>query len=310
MLQQTRVETVIFYFEKFIHRFPDVKTLAAATQDEVLHYWSGLGYYARARNMHTAAQQIQAEHAGKFPEEFEQVVALKGIGRSTAAAILSLSRNKPCAILDGNVKRVLARHSAVEGWPGNPKVAKQLWHIAEKRTPVKNNADYSQAMMDLGALVCTRSKPNCEACPVAQDCRALELGLVQQLPHSRPKKELPIKETCMLAITNQHADILMQRRPSYGIWGGLWSLPEFDNEQAALDWCTRKFQQAPKSPRKLNTLLHTFSHFKLQITPLSVHYSTPIHWVMEADDWVWYKHGSSQAGLAAPISKLLQNLAK
>ena len=310
MLQQTRVETVIPYFEKFMQRFPDVEALADASQDDVLHYWSGLGYYARARNMHAAAQQIQNEYAGNFPQEFEQVVALKGIGRSTAAAILSLSLNKPYAILDGNVKRVLARHGAVHGWPGNPKVEKQLWHIAEHNTPTKNNAAYSQAMMDLGALVCTRSKPNCNACPVAKDCQALTLDLVQTLPQTKPKKELPVKETCMLAIQNRHAEILMQRRPNQGIWGGLWSLPEFENEAAALSWCISKCSQAPKSLKRLEVISHTFSHFKLRITPVTVHYPTPIHWVMEAEDWVWYKHGSSQAGLAAPVSKLLENLAE
>ncbi len=310
MLQQTRVETVIPYYEKFMQCFPDIDALANASQDEVLHYWSGLGYYARARNMHTAAQQIQKEYAGIFPQEFEQVVALKGIGRSTAAAILSLSHNKPYAILDGNVKRVLARHAAVHGWPGNPKVEQQLWNIAEQYTPVKNNAAYTQAMMDLGALVCTRSKPNCEACPLARDCRAFALDLVSQLPQAKPKKELLVKDTCMLAVRNQHADILMQRRPNQGIWGGLWSLPEFENEEAALSWCTRKFSRAPKSLKRLQEISHTFSHFKLRITPVSVQYPTPIHWVMEAEDWVWYKHGSSQAGLAAPVSRLLKNLAE
>ena len=310
MLQQTRVETVIPYFEKFMQRFPDVDTLADASQDEVLHYWSGLGYYARARYMHTAAKQIQNEYSGVFPEQFKQVVALKGIGRSTAAAILSLSHNEPYAILDGNVKRVLARHRAVRGWPGSPKVEKQLWKIAEEYTPTKNNAAYSQAMMDLGALVCTRSKPNCKACPIANDCQALALDLVPQLPHAKPKKVLPVKDTCMLAIRNQHAEILMQRRPNQGIWGGLWSLPEFENEGAALRWFTHRFNRVPETCIKLDEISHTFSHFKLRITPLSVHYPTPIHWVMEAEDWVWYKHGSSQAGLAAPVSKLLKNLAE
>ena len=310
MLQQTRVETVIPYFEKFMQRFPDIVSLAGAAQDEVLHYWSGLGYYARARNLHAAARQIQAECDGCLPLEFEKLVALKGIGRSTAAAILSLSQNKPYAILDGNVKRVLARHAAVRGWPGNTRVAQQLWHIAEQYTPAKNNAAYSQAMMDLGALVCTRRKPQCQRCPVADDCQALERGLVEQLPQAKPKKALPVKQTWMLAVRNHHANFLMQRRPNHGVWGGLWSLPEFENESAALDWCTRTFRRPPESPQKLAKVSHTFSHFKLHITPLFVQYSTPIHRVMEADQWVWYKHGSSQAGLAAPVSKLLQNLAE
>lgn len=310
MLQQTQVETVIPYFEKFMQRFPDIQALAKASQDEVLHHWSGLGYYARARNLHKAAQQVCDEYAGAFPEDIEAVIALPGIGRSSAAAILSISFNQRCAILDGNVKRVLARHGAVEGWPGKPKVEKQLWQLAEQYTPKTKNAIYTQAIMDLGATVCTRGKPNCSVCPLANDCRALALGLEEQLPHAKPKKALPVKDTCMLAITNQNADVLMQRRPNYGIWGGLWSLPEFENEASALAWCTRMFHQPPELPQRLDPMSHTFSHFKLHITPISVQYTTPIHWVMEADDWVWYKHGSSQAGLAAPVNKLLQKLAE
>lgn len=310
MLQQTQVDTVIPYFEKFMQRFPNIQALADASQDEVLHYWSGLGYYARARNLHKAAQHILEKYMGIFPLEIEDVISLPGIGRSTAAAILSLSESQRHAILDGNVKRVLARHAAIEGWPGKPKVEKQLWQLAEKYTPNSDNAHYSQAMMDLGATVCTRSKPDCSVCPVAGDCRALALGIEHQLPHAKPKKKLPVKDTCMLAIVNDNADVLMQRRPNQGIWGGLWSLPEFEDKQAALAWCTRMFHQPPSSPRQLDAIAHTFSHFKLQITPISVRYTTPIHWVMEADDWVWYKHGSSQAGLAAPVNKLLQILAE
>ena len=204
----------------------------------------------------------------------------------------------------------MARHTAVEGWPGKPKVAKQLWQFAEQYTPKTKNAEYTQAIMDLGATVCTRGKPYCSVCPVANDCRALALGLEEQLPHAKPKKILPVKDTCMLAITNKNADVLMQRRPNHGIWGGLWSLPEFANEESALAWCTQMFRQAPELPQRLDPMSHTFSHFKLQITPISVQYTTPIHWVMEADDWVWYKHGSSQAGLAAPVNKLLQKLAE
>ena len=261
MLQQTQVETVIPYFEKFMQRFPDIQTLAKASQDEVLQYWSGLGYYARARNLHKAAQQVRDENAGAFPEDIEAVVALPGIGRSTAAAILSISYNQRYAILDGNVKRVLARHGAVEGWPGKPKVAKQLWQFAEQYTPKTKNAEYTQAIMDLGATVCKRGKPNCSVCPVANDCRALALGLEKQLPHAKPKKILPVKDTCMLAITNENADVLMQRRPNHGIWGGLWSLPEFANEESALAWCTRMFHQAPELPQRLDPYVAYFQPF-------------------------------------------------
>ncbi len=309
MLQQTRVETVIPYFNKFMSRFPEIQDLADATQDEVMHYWSGLGYYARARNLHKAAQVIRDDYAGQFPEDIDQVMGLPGIGRSTAAAILSLSHNQRHAILDGNVKRVLARHRAIEGWPGHTRIAKQLWQIAEQQTPNKDNAKYTQAMMDLGATICTRTNPRCDHCPVNRDCRALSLATVDQLPSPKPKKSLPVRETCMLVITNRHSDVLMQRRPDQGIWGGLWSLPEFEDKKHALDWCIRTFNKQPETHHVLEPMSHTFSHFRLQIIPLAAYYSNPIHWVMEASDWVWYKHGSSQAGLAAPVNKLLQRLA-
>ena len=308
MLQQTRVETVIPYFEKFMARFDSISALANAEQDEVLHYWSGLGYYARARNLHKVAQTIRDQYAGEFPTQFEQVMALPGIGRSTAAAILSLSFNQNHPILDGNVKRVLTRHCAIEGWPGNKNVENTLWQIAAQRTPSRNNARYTQAMMDLGATLCTRSKPQCNACPVADDCRALHLGQVEQFPNSKPKKKLPVRNTYMLAIRNRHTEVLMQRRPNRGIWGGLWGLPEFDDEVTAMNWCNRMIRQAPAKQETLPLMSHTFSHFRLQITPIAVSYQHPIHWVMEGDDWVWYKHGSSRAGLATPVNKLLQLL--
>ncbi len=309
MLQQTQVDTVIPYFEKFMRRFPSIEQLADAHQDEVLHHWSGLGYYARARNLHKAAQIIRDNYAGEFPTQSEQVIALPGIGRSTAGAILSLSFNQVHTILDGNVKRVLARHCAIPGWPGSAKVEKQLWQIAEERTPNTHNADYTQAMMDLGATCCTRSKPNCEQCPVQEDCLALANGLQHELPHAKVKKQLPERSTTMLILQNQHQQLLMQRRPSHGIWGGLWSFPEFENLQQSLDWCLRTFQCAPDCQQKLSTLTHTFSHFRLHITPLSVRYDIPIHWVMEDDEWVWYKHDTSQVGLAAPVNQLVKQLA-
>jgi A/G-specific adenine glycosylase len=309
MLQQTQVDTVIPYFQKFMQIFPSIEKLANAKQDKVLHYWSGLGYYARARNLHKAAQLIRDSYDGVFPTDIDDVVALPGIGRSTAGAILSLSFNQKHTILDGNVKRVLARHQAVEGWPGSSANVKILWAIADKLTPKIDCADYTQAMMDLGATLCKRSKPQCESCPVSTDCIALKKGMQNELPHSKPKKQIPTRKTVMLAVTSEQTGLLMQRRPNQGIWGGLWSFPEFDSEESALDWCTRTFQQAPQTHKTLDLLTHTFSHFRLQITPVSVKVSTPIHWVMEADEWVWYKHGSSQVGLAAPVDQLIKQLA-
>ena len=309
MLQQTQVETVIPYYEKFILEFPTVEDLANASQDSVLHLWSGLGYYARARNLHKAAKIICDQYQNKFPLCIDDVVALPGIGRSTAAAILSLSKNQRHAILDGNVKRVLARHTATQGWPGNLKIEKKLWEIAEQRTPETHNAQYTQAMMDLGATVCTRSSPKCELCPVQEDCLAFSKNLQAELPSSKPKKKIPTRKTVMLAVLNQDSNLLMQRRPDHGIWGGLWSFPEFQDQESAIDWCVSRFHQTPEEQENLPDITHTFSHFKLVITPMTAHYRTPIHWVMEADDWVWYKHGTSQAGLAAPVDQLIKQLA-
>ena len=309
MLQQTQVETVIPYFEKFMNQFPTIETLANAPQDQVLHLWSGLGYYARARNLHKAAKILHKDYQGEFPNEINEVMALPGIGRSTAAAILSLSFDQPHAILDGNVKRVLARHQAIEGWPGNAQVEKNLWSIAEQFTPNKNNALYTQSMMDLGATICTRTKPACSQCPVYEDCLALHTNRQHELPHKKPKKAVPSKNTVMLAVIHPTSGLLMQRRPNHGIWGGLWSLPEFDSEQSAIDWCLRTFRDTPRSQQIMSPFTHTFSHFRLNITPVTVEYDNPSHWVMEGDEWVWYKNGSSQAGLAAPVEQLIKQLA-
>lgn len=308
MLQQTQVETVIPYFEKFMQRFPTLLALANAPLDDVLHSWSGLGYYARARNLHKAAQWIRDQYQGEFPRVFEEVLALPGIGRSTAGAILSLSFGQYHTILDGNVKRVLARHNLIEGWPGSAANEKKLWDIAQRNTPEKNCAQYTQAMMDLGATLCTRSKPECDKCPVSEDCLTYQAGRQHELPHAKPKKQNPMRSTIMLAVFNDQAGLLMQRRPHQGIWGGLWSFPEFDTEKSALNWCVQTFQNAPYEHQRLEKISHTFSHFRLQITPISVKYNTPINWVMEADDWVWYKHGSSQVGLASPVNQLIKQL--
>lgn len=310
MLQQTRVETVIPYFQKFMRRFASIKALADAPRDEVLHYWSGLGYYARARNLQKAARQIRDRHGGRFPGDLEQALALPGIGRSTAAAILSLSKDQQHTILDGNVKRVLTRHQAIEGWPGSASVEKTLWHIAEQLTPNKNNAAYTQAIMDLGATLCTRKNPQCGLCPVNESCLARKSGRQHQLPGSKPGKAMPTRNTIMLAISSKQAGLLMQRRPSHGLWGGLWSFPEFATEKKALAWCARTFPGEPESQQLLPVISHTFSHYRLSIKPVAVRYKTPVHWVMEGDDWVWYKHGSSRAGLAAPVNQLIRQLVR
>lgn len=307
MLQQTQVDAVVPYFENFMQRFPGIESLARAHQDEVMHYWSGLGYYARARNLHKAAKIIHEQYSNEFPDNLEAVMALPGIGRSTAGAILSLSLDQKHTILDGNVKRVLARHSAIEGWPGHSKVEKQLWNIAQRCTPSTQNARYTQAMMDLGAICCTRTKPGCHLCPVSHDCVAYAQGRQHELPHAKPKKQIPERSTFMLVLRNkQH--LLMRRRQNNGVWGGLWSFPEFDDQQGLLEWCCEVFHSAPDDMQLLDGLTHTFSHFRLHITPVLVRYDTPIYWVMEDDEWVWYKHGTSQVGLAAPVNQLLTEI--
>ncbi|MBT8440604.1 MAG: A/G-specific adenine glycosylase, partial [Gammaproteobacteria bacterium] len=222
MLQQTQVKTVIPYFEKFVENFPTIQQLAEANVDEVLHHWSGLGYYARARNLHKTAQTIASVYKGKFPEEIHEMEKLPGIGRSTAGAILSLSRGLYFPILDGNVKRVLARCFEVGGWPGKASVLKQLWQISEKVTPRQETASFNQSMMDLGSMVCTRGSPACDNCPLNNQCGAYKSGNWSNYPGKKPKKALPVKKTIMLLIKNDQGAILLQKRPPAGIWGGLW----------------------------------------------------------------------------------------
>ena len=231
MLQQTQVATVIPYYESFMQRFPDVLALADASEDEVMHLWSGLGYYSRARNLHKSAKMVAHELGGVFPQTLDGMIALPGIGRSTAGAILSIASGQQTAILDGNVKRVLARFQAVEGWPGKTPVLNELWEYAEAYTPMARVADYTQAMMDLGATVCTRSRPQCGDCPLVADCEGHASGEPTRYPGKKPKKVLPVKQTCMVVLEHQ-GQILLEKRPPTGIWPGLWSLPEVADTDA------------------------------------------------------------------------------
>ena len=305
MLQQTQVASVTGYFNRFVVRFPTVQTLAEAELDEVLQHWAGLGYYARARNLHKTAQ-IVASNGGEFPQTVEELSALPGIGRSTAGAILSIACGQSQPILDGNVKRVLARFHAVHGWPGDNKVAAQLWAISSAYTPQIRCGDYTQAMMDLGATLCTRSKPRCELCPVANSCQARILGLASQLPSPKPRKTLPVKQLYFLLLRDNQQRILLEKRPPTGIWGGLWSLPEFDDLQQLQDWCL----QQGYSLQQINTLSsqrHSFSHYHLDYTPLVASVQNPKNYVLEADRAVWYKTSEIDLlGLPAPIKRLLQ----
>ena len=231
MLQQTQVTTVIPYFERFITRFPTLNKLAQADLDDVLNSWAGLGYYARARNLHHAARIIQKDFGGDFPQDFDSVLSLPGIGRSTAGAILSLALDQHHPILDGNVKRVLTRHFSVSGWPGKPSVAKTLWQYSEQLTPKERVANFNQAMMDLGSGICTRTKPVCAHCPLSANCKAYAMNTQAEYPGKKPKKITPVREIQMLLVANESGDILLQRRPPTGIWGGLLSLPEVPTDE-------------------------------------------------------------------------------
>lgn len=309
MLQQTQVTTVIPYFERFVHRFPDVTALAEAEEDEVLHLWTGLGYYARGRNLHRAARRIHESHGGVFPLDFEAVTALPGIGRSTAGAILALAAGQRHAILDGNVKRVLARFHAVAGWPGERLVEQELWALAERFTPRARCADYTQAIMDLGATVCRRSKPACEQCPLARGCRARAQGDAHAYPAPRPRRTLPVRSTVMLLLTD-HADrVLLERRPPSGIWGGLWSLPECPPEADPQAWCEQHLGLHLTGPHTWAPVRHTFSHFHLDIRPIQARASSLGSRVMEPTGLVWYNTRRPDArGLPAPVDRLLEVL--
>mgnify|MGYP003384732943 CR=1 FL=1 len=321
MLQQTQVATVIPYYQRFMESFPTIRDLALADEDNVLHHWTGLGYYARARNLHKAAKLINTEHKGIFPEDIAQVIALPGIGRSTAGAILSLSLNQHHPILDGNVKRVLARSYLVEGYNGLAKFDKALWLLSETLTPAIDTGFYTQAMMDLGATVCTRSKPRCDICPVKTSCLALASTQQANFPQKKPKKIIPEKHTIMVIprITTKTSDkVLMEKRPPAGIWGGLWCFYEVSDKSEIphlLHSLGLNISNVANSQQALTTFRHTFSHFHLDISPIIIECSEGntselpqinLQEVSEPRKQKWYDlRNEANVGLAASTKKLI-----
>jgi len=310
MLQQTQVATVIPYFQRFVERFPDVAALAAAEEGEVLALWSGLGYYARGRNLLRAAQLIRERFGGRFPTTLEQVTELPGVGRSTAGAILSLSSpGQRHPILDGNVKRLFARCFAVPGWAGEAAVLAQLWTLAEALLPVERAGNYNQALMDLGALICTRGRPRCNDCPLAQRCLALQQDAVTRYPAPRPKRSLPQRASVMPVIRDALDRVLLLRRPPSGIWGGLWSLPEAPADGDAVAWCRDRLGLHTELLRVLPPRRHAFSHFRLELRPVELRLIEPMSAVRESAPCGWYDAEEwPSLGLPAPSLRVLGEL--
>ena len=305
MLQQTQANTVIPYFESFIARFPSVAELAASSLDEVLECWAGLGYYRRAQNLHRAAKIIRRKHAGELPQNFEALHALPGIGRTTAGAIMALCHEQPFPILDGNVKRVLARQHNISAWPGQADAAKKLWRLSQRLLPHRHVADYTQGLMDLGAVICLRTNPRCGSCPVTKTCQARAAGTVDQCPGKPPFRKKARRSTVMLMITRGRS-ILLKRRPRNGVWGGLLCPPEISCVEKAEAWCLEELRTSARIS-VLPVVRHTFTHFKLDITP--VHADLPLSrgCIMEETSHLWYKIHEPLA-VPAPVKRLLKNL--
>jgi A/G-specific adenine glycosylase len=308
MLQQTQVSTVIPFFRRFMRRFPTLGALAEAQLDDVLNCWSGLGYYARARNLWHAARIVVEQHGGELPTSFDALHALPGIGRSTAGAILAQAHGQRWPILDGNVKRVLARFHGVAGWPGLPTVANELWRHAETHTPHERVADYTQAIMDLGATLCARSGPKCTVCPLVNDCAAAQAGAQALYPAPRPKRERAQRQVAVLVVRDPAGRVLLERRPARGIWGGLYSLPELPADDSPGDWCARVLGAAVAAERVLATIEHAFTHFDLDLVPRLLELAATPAVVNDRDDWHWCRPGAELAvGVPAPVALLLSN---
>jgi A/G-specific adenine glycosylase len=310
MLQQTQVGAVTGYFRRFVDEFPNVEALARATEDEVLRLWSGLGYYARARNMHKAARRIVEAHGGRFPQTARAIEDLPGIGRSTAAAIAAFAFGEHAAILDGNVKRVLARCFGIEGYPGRASVAAELWALAARLLPKDRKPagieTYTQGLMDLGATVCTRAKPMCGACPVAAACIARKTDRIAQLPAPRPKKAYPTRRATWLVLRHRE-EVLLERRPSSGIWGGLWVFPEFAGTDLTR-YCRSEYGCVLSGHRSLPSFAHGFTHFRLEVSPLVCDVSKRGRRA-ESPGRVWSSlEDAGDAAVPTPVRRLLELL--
>jgi A/G-specific adenine glycosylase len=304
MLQQTQVTTVIPYFDRWMQTFPTISPLAAAPLDDVLALWSGLGYYARARNLHKAAARCMEYFAGELPTSAEMLSTLPGIGLSTANAIVSQATDQAAAVLDGNVRRTLARHAAIEGWTGKASVQKRLWQEAEDRLPAQRGADYTQAIMDLGALICTRTSPSCDLCPVSADCRALQQDTVNHFPSPRPPTRVTDKTICMLVLKDAENRVLLEKRPPSGIWGGLWSLPEgnsIENIEARLGLTTSNVKALPP-------VEHRLSHLRMLIQPTIATVGSATRVKCSAEQNWFTPAGQSELGLPKPVSDLLKKV--
>lgn len=309
MLQQTQVATVIPYYERFMARFPDIRALADAELDEVLRLWAGLGYYSRARYLHQTARILRDRYDSRMPLNVAALQELPGIGRSTAGAILALAAGQQQPILDGNVKRLLARFAAVEGWPGQSRVQAALWTLAERYTPVERVADYTQAIMDLGAMICTPRQPRCQACPLTEGCVAHFQRRQTDFPAPKPRKELPVRMIRMLLARRENGEVLLERRPPVGIWGGLWSFPECPLEVSVADWCQEQLGLIVSVEPAWGIVRHSFSHFRLDITPTPVRVTGQSGIIMEGERFVWYNDDhSAHRGMAAPAKRLLAML--
>jgi len=307
MLQQTQVTTVERYYERFMTSFPDVQALADADPDRVLHLWSGLGYYARARNLHKAARAVCEDFGGRLPVDLDELISLPGIGRSTAGAILALSHDQRHPILDGNAKRALARLFGITGWTGSTANLKRLWQLAEECTPSEQAGRYTQAIMDLGATVCTRSRPDCAVCPLQQHCIAYRDGLTHQIPAPKPKKARAQRSIFVALLLRKDGAVLLEKRPDTGIWGGLWSFPEVGEVPAIEKLCLERVGVVPERIEIRPVVNHSFTHFDLDMTPVEVHVAKAPERAMDGDRWLWYNHRSPAAvGLAAPVARLLE----